>query len=91
MCVGKFLKDRTDLKEDTEMKAMNETTLSQLKRGEYFTLKPFVRPTADQVFIKGAFDRKENKYDCERYNAKCRDGASRMIKGDHLVYTGFVF
>jgi len=73
------------------IKAMNETTLSQLKRGEYFTLKPFIYPTADQVFIKGAFDRKANKYDCERYNAKCRDGASRMLKGDHLVYTGFVF
>ena len=66
-------------------------TLSELKRGEYFTLKPIAEPTADQVFIKGAFDRKANKYDCERYNRKCRHGASRMLNSTTTVYTEFVF
>lgn len=66
-------------------------TLSEIKRGEYFTLKPYAEPNPDQVFIKGAFDRKANKYDCERYNMKCRHGAKRMIKGDTEVYTDFVF
>ena len=65
--------------------------LSELKRGEYFTLKPLANPTADQVFIKGWFDRKADKYDCERYNAKCRDGARRLLKSTTVVYTGFDF
>ena len=66
-------------------------TLSELKRGEYFTLKPIAEPTADQVFIKGWFDRRQNKYDCERYNAKCRHGAKRMLNSNTKVYTDFVF
>jgi hypothetical protein len=66
-------------------------TLSELKRGEYFTLKPIAEPSADQVFIKGWFDRRADKYDCERYNRKCRDGARRMLKSSTVVYTGFDF
>ena len=66
-------------------------TLSELKRGEYFTLKPIAEPSADQVFIKGWFDRHEDKYDCERYNSKCRKGARRMLKSNTMVYTGFEF
>jgi hypothetical protein len=65
--------------------------ISELKRGEYFTVKPIAEPTPDQVFIKGAFDRKLNKYDCERYNAKCRHGAKRMFTSNTKVYTEFVF
>lgn len=65
--------------------------LSELKRGEYFTLKPLAEPNADQVFIKGWFDRREDKYNCERYNAKCRHGANRMLKSNTVVYTGFDF
>ena len=41
--------------------------------------------------IKGWFDRREDKYNCERYNAKCRHGASRMLKSNTVVYTGFDF
>lgn len=68
------------------------TTLNQLKRGEYFTLKPIVEPTPDQVFIKGWFDRRQDKYDCERYNRNPRKGGTnRMLKSDTVVYTGFDF
>lgn len=66
--------------------------LSEIKRGEYFTLKPIAEPTPDQVFIKGVFDRKQNKYDCERYNRHPRKGGTnRMLKGDIAVYTEFAF
>ena len=66
-------------------------TLAELKRGEYFTLKPIAEPTADQVFIKGWFDRKQEKYDCERYNRNCRKGDRRMLKSNTIVYVGFDF
>ena len=66
--------------------------LSELKRGEYFTLKPIAEPTADQVFIKGWFDRKADRYDCERYNRTPRKGGTnRLLKSSTVVYTGFDF
>lgn len=67
-------------------------TLSELKRGEYFTLKPIAEPNADQVFIKGWFDRKADKYDCERYNRHPRKGGThRLLNGSITVYTEFAF
>ena len=66
--------------------------LNELERGAYFTLKPIAEPTADQVFIKGWFDRRENKYDCERYNRNPRKGGTnRLLKSDTVVYTNFDF
>ena len=65
-------------------------TIAELKRGEYFTVKPIANPTPDQVFIKGYFDRKADRYPCERYNAKCRHGAIRMFTSKTKVYTDFI-
>lgn len=67
-------------------------TLSEIKRGEYFTLKPYTNPNADQVYIKGVFDRKADRYLCERYNRHPRrGGTNRMLNGNTEVYTDFVF
>lgn len=67
-------------------------TIAELKRGEYFTLKPIVEPTADQVFIKGEFDRKANRYICERYNKHPRrGGTNRVFTSNTEVFTEFVF
>ena len=32
---------------------MESTKLKNLKKGDYFTLKPIEEPTGDQVYIKG--------------------------------------
>lgn len=57
--------------------------LKELKKGEYFTLKPYADPKDNQVYIKGEYDRETKKYCCGR----CDDiSYSRLLKGDTEVY-----
>lgn len=62
--------------------------LKDLKKGEYFTLKPITNPTEKQVYIKGDYDRTEKKYDCGRFHDI---SLNKYIKGDTIVYTDFTF
>ena len=68
---------------------MREILLKDLKKGEYFTIKPIEEPTDSQVFKKGDYDRAEKKYDC----AQCSDiwGAGRQFKGTKKVYIDFYY
>lgn len=69
---------------------MEATKLRNLKKGDYFTLKPIEEPTGNQVYIKGDFVRFErlNKYSCTKFNDA---NAERFLKGDTPVYTDFIF
>lgn len=62
--------------------------LRELKQGEFFTKKPIPYPTEAQVWIRGAYDRSQGKYECVRF-----DDANRFayLKGDTEVYTDLVF
>ena len=62
--------------------------LKDLKKGEYFTLKPMENPKESQVYIRGEYDRSEKKYDCGRFDDV---SYSRLFKGDKEVYTDFTF
>lgn len=62
--------------------------LKDLKKGEFFTLKPIEEPKESQVYIKGEYDRSEKKYDCGKFSDI---SYSRLIKGDKEVYTEFTF
>ena len=37
--------------------------LKNLKKGEYFTIKPIEAPTEKQVYIKGDYDRASKNYE----------------------------
>lgn len=63
-------------------------TVKQLKKGEWFTLKPISEPKENQVFIRGDYDRTEKKYECGKFSDI---SYSRLLKGDTEVYTDFVF
>lgn len=63
-------------------------TVKQLKKGEWFTLKPISEPKESQVFIRGDYDRTEKKYECGKFSDI---SYSRLLKGDTEVYTDFVF
>lgn len=63
-------------------------TIKELKKGEYFTIKPIDNPTEKQVFIRGDYDRSEKKYECGRFDDI---SYSRLFKGDKEVYTDFTF
>lgn len=62
--------------------------LKDLKKGEYFTLKPISDPKESQVYIRGEYDRNEKKYDCGKFDDI---SYSRFLKGDKEVYTDFTF
>ena len=62
--------------------------VKDLKRGEYFTLRPIAEPKESQVFIRGEYDRTEKRYECIQFSDMC---STRYIKGDKEVYTDFIF
>lgn len=62
--------------------------LKDLKKGDFFTKKPIAEPNGSQVWIRGAYDPKQKKYECQ-----CWDDANKYccISGSKEVYTDFVF
>jgi hypothetical protein len=67
---------------------MKATALKDLKKGDFFTLKPVEYPTETQVYKKGDYERSSKKYSCSRYDDFCKE---RFLKGDKVVYTDFIF
>lgn len=63
-------------------------TLSELKQGEFFTLKPIENPKDSQVYIKGSYQRGKNAFDCTKFSDVCD---TRLIKSDKEIYIDFVF
>ena len=63
-------------------------TIKELKKGEFFTLKPIAEPKEHQVYIKGEYDRAEKKYACDKFSDI---SACRYLKADTKVYTEFTF
>lgn len=68
---------------------MRQTTLKEIKKGEWFTLKPLEYPKETQVYIKGDYDRGEKKYLCDKW-WDCL-GDYRILKGSTIVYVDFIF
>lgn len=62
--------------------------LKDLKRGEYFTLKPIEEPKENQVYIRGEYDRTEKKFECGKFSDI---SYTRYIDGNREVYTDFTF
>jgi len=63
-------------------------TIKELKKGEYFTLKPIPEPTEKQVYIRDDYDRSEKKYLAVRFD-DC--SSSRLLKPSTTVYVDFTF
>ena len=72
---------------DWEYWGVKETTLKNVKPGDWFTLKPIPEPKESQVWIKGGYNRADRDYTCERYNG----GGERFFKPDRKVYVDFYF
>ena len=62
--------------------------LRDLKKGEFFTLRPIAEPQEKQVYIRGEYDRSTKKYTCTRFS-DISDG--RDFSGSRDVYTDFTF
>jgi len=67
---------------------MQSIKMKDLKKGEFFTLKPVEQPKESQVFIKSDYDRSERKY----WATKWTDiGDGKYVSGDRVVYIDFEF
>ena len=62
--------------------------IKELKQGDFFTKKAVEYPRESQVWVRGAYDRSEKKYECTRF-----DDASSCcyLRGEKEVFTNFVF
>ena len=65
-----------------------KTTIKDIKRGEWFTLKDIENPTEMQVWIKDEYDRTEKAYWCQCFGDINK---FRLFKGNKEVYTEFTF
>ncbi len=64
------------------------TTLNKLKKGAWFTLKPYEQPDEQQVLIRGDYDRATKTYSCYYFGDVNRE---RFLKSSRKVYTDFIF
>lgn len=62
--------------------------IKDLKKGDFFTLKPTENPKESQVFIRGDYIRSEKKYECGKFSDISE---FRMFNGDKEVYVEFTF
>lgn len=67
---------------------MEAKMLKDLKKGQWFTVKPLEEPKESQVFIREDYDRGLKKYMCGKYDDI---SAYRYFKGDKIVYVDFFF
>lgn len=62
--------------------------IKDLKKGDFFTLKPIEYPKENQVWIKGDFERIGRKYSCINYTDM---NYERFFSGDKEVFLDFEF
>ena len=63
-------------------------TVKDLKKGEWFTLKPVEEPKPNQVWVRDEYDRTTKTYICYNWDDVNR---YREFKGNKEVYTEFTF
>jgi hypothetical protein len=73
---------KTNRKERCKMK------IQELKKGDYFTIKPIAEPKESQVFVYDGYDRSERKYCATKFSDI---SIGRTFKKDTEVYIDFTF
>lgn len=67
---------------------MKAVLLRNLKKGDYFTLRPVEEPKESQVYVRGDYNRDVKKYDVSKFFDICD---WRLMRGDRIVYVDFIF
>lgn len=62
--------------------------VKELKRGDFFTVRPIEYPKESQVYVRGDYNHSTKRYECNKFSDICD---FREFKGDKEVYTDFVF
>ena len=64
------------------------TTVKDLKKGEYFTLKPIAEPKETQVYVRGEYDKESKTYSCCNFSDI---NSERFLKGNKEIFTDMIF
>ena len=67
---------------------MDPKKLKDVRPGQFFTRKPIDAPKEKQVYVRGAYDRAQKKYECQNFADISR---CIYLKGETEVYTEFIF
>ena len=67
---------------------MKKATIKELKKGDFFTLKPIEFAEEPQVWIRGEYDRSSKSYSCYKFEDVNHE---RFFSGKKEVYTDFIF
>ena len=62
--------------------------IQELKKGDYFTIKPIAEPKESQVFVYDGYDRSDRKYWATKFSDI---SVGRGFKKDTEVYVDFTF
>ena len=62
--------------------------IKELKKGDFFTLRPIAAPTESQVWIRGDYDRSQRKFEATRFDDA---SMSRMFQSTREIFTDFMF
>jgi len=67
---------------------MVKKSVKELKKDQWFTLKPIEEPKDNQVWVRGDYDRISKTYGANNFDDMNRE---RFFKGDKEVYVDFIF
>ena len=65
-----------------------ETTIKQLKKGDFFTLQPCEEAKESNVWVRGIYDRSTKTFDCFKFEDI---SLTQSFKSNKVVYTDFIF
>jgi len=64
------------------------TTVKELNKGDYFTMKPIAEPKESQVYVRGEYDRESKTYSCHKFSDI---NSERSLKGSKEIFTDMIF
>lgn len=67
---------------------MEKATIKQLKKGDFFVLKPCEDIKESNVWVRGTYDRRTNTFECHKFEDICH---IHFFKANKVVYTDFIF
>ena len=67
---------------------MIQTTIRELKDGQFFTFRPHEYPKERQVYVRSRYDRSGKKFAYFPYSDMMDE---RFAKGSRVVFTDFIF
>lgn len=67
---------------------MEAKRLKELKKGDYFTLKPVEYAQDNEVWVRGEYDRSSRKYSIYKFSDINHES---FKSGNTKVYTDFIF